>query len=72
MTPTQVFSCDYCKIIKNSFSYRTPPVATFGSRRTSKNNSHEILKFKHDTQRRKEIKEEAPSQKVFTSKKLPR
>ena len=25
--PTQVFSCDYCKISKNKFFYRTPPVA---------------------------------------------
>ena len=23
----QVFSCEFCKIYKNSFSYRTPPVA---------------------------------------------
>ena len=26
-TPTQVFSCEYCQIFKNSFFYRTPPVA---------------------------------------------
>ena len=26
-TPAQVFSCEYCKIFKNSFFYRTPPVA---------------------------------------------
>ena len=25
-TPTQVFSCEYCKIFKKSFFYRTPPV----------------------------------------------
>ena len=23
----QVFSCEFCKISKNTFSYRTPPVA---------------------------------------------
>ena len=23
----QVFSCEFCKIFKNTFSYRTPPVA---------------------------------------------
>ena len=27
-TPTQLLSCAYCKIFKNSFSYRTPAVAT--------------------------------------------
>ena len=26
-TPTQVFRCGYCDIFKNSFFYRTPPVA---------------------------------------------
>ena len=26
---TQVFSCEYCKIFKNTFFYRTPLVATF-------------------------------------------
>ena len=26
-TPVQVFSCKYCKIFRNSFFYRTPPVA---------------------------------------------
>ena len=24
----QVFSCEFCEISKNTFSYRTPPVAT--------------------------------------------
>ena len=24
---TQVFSCEFCEISKNTFSYRTPPVA---------------------------------------------
>ena len=27
-TPIQVFSCDYCGIFKNSFFYRTLPVAS--------------------------------------------
>ena len=26
-TPTQVFSCKYCEIVKNSFLYRTPLMA---------------------------------------------
>ena len=26
-TLAQVFSCDFCEISKNTFSYRTPPVA---------------------------------------------
>ena len=26
-TPTQVFSCEFCEIFKNSFSYGTPLVA---------------------------------------------
>ena len=25
--PTQVFSCEFCKTSKNTFSYRAPPVA---------------------------------------------
>ena len=25
-TLAQVFSCEFCKIFKNTFSYRTPPV----------------------------------------------
>ena len=28
-TPTQVFSCEYCETFKNSFVFRTPPVAAF-------------------------------------------
>ena len=28
-TPTQVFSCEFCEIFKNSFFYRKPPVAGF-------------------------------------------
>ena len=27
----QVFSCEFCEISKNTFSYRTPPVAASGS-----------------------------------------
>ena len=26
-TPTQMFCCEFCEILKNIFSYRTPPVA---------------------------------------------
>ena len=26
-TPTQVVSCEYCEIFKNTIFYRTPPVA---------------------------------------------
>ena len=29
-TLAQVFSCKFCKIFKNTFSYRTPPVAPSG------------------------------------------
>ena len=25
--PTQVFSCEFCKILKNTFVYKTPQVA---------------------------------------------
>ena len=28
-TLVQVFSCEFCEISKNTFSYRTPPVAAF-------------------------------------------
>ena len=28
-TPTQVFSCEYCEFFKNSFYYKTPPLAAF-------------------------------------------
>ena len=28
-TLAQVFSCEFCKISKDTFSYRTPPVASF-------------------------------------------
>ena len=27
-TPAQVFSCEFCKICENFFSYRIPPLAT--------------------------------------------
>ena len=30
VTPTNVFSCEYCEIFKNSFFYRTPLVAASG------------------------------------------
>ena len=33
-TPTQMFSCEICKIFNNTFFYRTPPVAAFGNGRT--------------------------------------
>ena len=29
-TLQQVFSCEFCEISKNTFSYRTPPVAASG------------------------------------------
>ena len=29
-TLAQVFSCEFCEISKNTFSYRTPPVAASG------------------------------------------
>ena len=29
-TLAQVFSCEFCKISKNTYSYRTPPVAASG------------------------------------------
>ena len=29
-TLTQVFSCEFCEISKNTSSYRTPPVAASG------------------------------------------
>ena len=29
-TPAQVFSCEFCEISKNTFSYRTPPLAASG------------------------------------------
>ena len=31
-TLSQVFSCEFYEISKNTFSYRTPPVAVFGSK----------------------------------------
>ena len=31
-TLAQVFSCEFCKISKNTFSYRTPPVAASGEK----------------------------------------
>ena len=31
---TQVFSCEFCEISKNTFSYRTSPVAASESNRT--------------------------------------
>ena len=36
-TLAQVFSCEFCEIFKNTFSYRTPPLVA----------SEEILKRKH-------------------------
>ena len=36
-TLAQVFSCDFCEISKNTFSYRTPPVAAAG----------DFLRFSH-------------------------
>ena len=29
VTPTQVFSCEYCKIFKSGYFYRTPPVVAY-------------------------------------------
>ena len=34
--PTKVFSCEYCKIFKNSFFYRISPLATFDYSNQSK------------------------------------
>ena len=33
-TSTQVFSCKICEIFRNTFFYRTPPVATFETKHT--------------------------------------
>ena len=47
-TMAQVFSCEFCKIFKNTFFYRTPPVAA--SNETSSRDSEKVnlfyLKFK--------------------------
>ena len=41
-TLTQVFSCKYCKIVKNSFLYRTPLMAVSGFlTKLAENNSEE-------------------------------
>ena len=29
VTPTQVLSCEYCRIFKSGYFYRTPPVAAY-------------------------------------------
>ena len=42
-TPAQVLSCEFCEIFKNSFFYRTPPVATFV---TTKNTEKVFSHFK--------------------------
>ena len=34
--PTKLFPCEYCKIFKNSFFYRTPPLAAFDNSNQSK------------------------------------
>ena len=42
-TPAQAFSCEYCKIVKNSFFYRIPPVVASCKIRTK---SLKLEKFK--------------------------
>ena len=47
MTPTQVFSQDYCKIFSNSLFYRTRPLAASEDEQNIKNNFLEIHYFEH-------------------------
>ena len=37
-TPTQVFSCEFCEICKNTFLHRAPPVAAYKSKSNSGSN----------------------------------
>ena len=49
-TLAQVFSCEFCEISKNTFFYRTPPVAASVVRRNTKHKKDENTRIE-----RKEI-----------------
>ena len=44
-TQTQLFSCEFCEIWKNAFSYRGPPVAASGITGKSYGMYFEFLKL---------------------------
>ena len=47
LTPTQVLSCKYCEIFKNTHFYRTPPVAASDPNTTNCNrNACSLFKAK--------------------------
>ena len=46
VTLAQVFSCEFCKISKNNFFHRTPPVATSGRNSHPNRNSHPEMFYK--------------------------
>ena len=44
-TLVQVFTCEFCEISKNTFSYRTPPVAGSDNNLNSENITDPIITF---------------------------
>ena len=42
-TLAQVFFCKFCEISKNTFSYRTPPVAASAIKNIKQNNTHSLI-----------------------------
>ena len=46
-TLAQVFSCEFCEISKNTFFYRTPPVATLFSGSSKEKIEREWVNEKH-------------------------
>ena len=48
--PKLVFSCEYCKIFKNSFFYRNLPVAAFGSQSVSLSKMQKFKEFNYSGQ----------------------
>ena len=49
-TLAQVFSCEFCEVSKNTFSYRTPPVASSGCFKTRFKTFHIFQIYLHTDQ----------------------
>ena len=54
-TLTQVFSCEFCQISKNTFSYRTPPVAASNTTLAIILWQFSVFQYRFDSQQVKQV-----------------
>ena len=69
-TPTQEFSCDICKIIKNTFFHRTPPMAASTADLQTKDLLHKSYRKTSVTASFLQIMFQASTMQLYLKKRL--